>query len=112
MADLVDVATVSVLRTRWLRSTLTDRRFSLAVAHVEEPPAERVPTLPLVRRAFELRAVVTADDDCPAALAGLLDSGLVTQPGWRPRPVPVLHPPRPRLLTTLTLRQCALSVRR
>ena len=52
--DLVDVETVSVLRTRWLRRTLTEQRFSTAISHLQQLGFERVPTLRLVPRAFEL----------------------------------------------------------
>lgn len=46
--DLVDVETVSVLRKRWLRRTLTEERFSTAIAHLHQLGFERVPTLRLV----------------------------------------------------------------
>ena len=42
--DLVDVETVSVLRKRWLRHTLTEERFSTAIAHLQQLSFERVPT--------------------------------------------------------------------
>lgn len=76
--DLVDVETVSVLRKRWLRRTLTDQRFSAAVGHLQQLPFERVPTRRLTRRAFELRTNVSAYDACYVALAELLDCELVT----------------------------------
>ena len=47
--DLVDVETVSVLRKRWLRRTLTDQRFATAIAHLQQLDFERVPALRLVR---------------------------------------------------------------
>jgi predicted nucleic acid-binding protein len=67
--DLVDVETVAVLRRRWLRRTLTNERFATAVTHLAELSFERVPTLRLVSRAFELRANVGAYDACYVALA-------------------------------------------
>jgi predicted nucleic acid-binding protein len=67
--DLVDVETVAVLRRRWLRRTLTNERFATAVTHLAELSFERVPTLRLVSRAFELRANVDAYDACYVAHA-------------------------------------------
>ena len=79
--DLVDVETVSVLRNRWLRRTLTAQRFSTAIAHLQQLDFERVPTLRLVPRAFELRANVSAYDACYVALAEHLDCELITADG-------------------------------
>lgn len=76
--DLVDVETVSVLRKRWLRRTLSDKRFATAIAHLQQLGFERVPTLRLVQRAFELRANVSAYDACYVALAERLDCELIT----------------------------------
>jgi len=77
--DLVDVETVSVLRKRWLRRTLTDQRF--ATAHLQQLDFERVPTLRLVARTFELRANVSAHDACYVALAERLGCELITVDG-------------------------------
>lgn len=79
--DLVDVETVSVLRKRWLRRTLTEQRFATAVAHLQRLGFERVPTLRLMPRAFELRANVSVYDACYVALAELLGYELVTVDG-------------------------------
>jgi len=79
--DLVDIETVSVLRKRWLRRTLTEQRFSTAISHLQQLGFERVPTLRLVPRAFELRANVSAYDACYIALAEHLDCELVTADG-------------------------------
>lgn len=76
--DLIDVETVSVLRKRWLRSTLTDQRFAAALAHLQQLGFERAPTLRLMPRAFELRANVSAYDACYVSLAEQLDCELVT----------------------------------
>ncbi len=76
--DLIDVETVSVLRKRWLRRTLTEARFATALTHLQQLDFERVPTLRLVGRAFELRANVSAYDSCYVALAEALDCELVT----------------------------------
>jgi predicted nucleic acid-binding protein len=76
--DLVDVETTSVLRKRWLGGILSDRRFAVAVEDLEDLALDRYPTLPLVRRAYELRANVTAYDATYIALAELLGCELLT----------------------------------
>ncbi len=76
--DLVDVETVAVLRKRWIAGDLTDERFSEAVDDLQDLDLARYPALPLMRRAFELRANVTAYDAVYVALAELLDCTLVT----------------------------------
>nr|WP_246328056.1 type II toxin-antitoxin system VapC family toxin [Garicola koreensis] len=79
--DLVDVETVSVLRKRWLRGTLTEQRFVAAINHLQQLSFARVPTLRLVPRAFELRANVSSYDACYVALAERLGCELVTADG-------------------------------
>ena len=79
--DLVDVETVSVLRRRLRAGDLTARRFSVAVDDLADLPMLRLPTLPLMRRAYELRANVTADDATYVALAEQLDWVLLTADG-------------------------------
>lgn len=86
--DLVDVETVSVLRRRWLAGDLTARRFSTAVDDLADLAMARMPTLPLMRRAFELRPSITASDASYVALAEHLgwvlltaDSRLARAPG-------------------------------
>ncbi len=79
--DLVDVETVAVLRKRWLHRTLTEQRFRIAVAHLQQLSFERAPTLRLMPRAFELRANVSAYDACYVALAEYLDCELITSDG-------------------------------
>ncbi len=76
--DLLDVETISVLRKRWLAGTLSAQRFAQAVDDLEQLAIERVPTLRLMRRAYELRANVTAHDAAYVALAELLDCELLT----------------------------------
>ncbi len=76
--DLVDVETVAVLRKRWLAGTISGSRFSTAIADLEQLGISRYPTLPLMRRAFELRANVTAYDASYVALAELLGCELLT----------------------------------
>ena len=76
--DLVDVETVAVLRRRWLAGDLTARRFSAAVDDLEDLDLARFPTLPLMRRAYELRANLTSYDAAYVALAEQLDCTFVT----------------------------------
>jgi len=76
--DLVDVETVAVLRKRWLARTLSERRFAAALDDLADIGIDRYPTLPLMRRAFELRANVTAYDAAYVALAEGLGCDLLT----------------------------------
>jgi len=76
--DLVDVETVAVLRKRWLAGTVTAHRFAAAVDDLESLPIDRYPTLSLMRRAYELRANITAYDAAYVALAEALHCELVT----------------------------------
>ena len=76
--DLVDVQTTAVLWRRWLAGTITDKRFEQAIEDLIDMPLARFPTLGLMRRAFELRANVTAYDACYVALAEALDWPLCT----------------------------------
>lgn len=75
--DLVDVETTAVLRKRWLARTLSDQRFAVAIEDLEDLELDRYPALPLMRRAFELRANVTYDS-AYIALAELLGCELLT----------------------------------
>ena len=76
--DLVDVETTSVLRRWWLAGDLTARRFSSAVEDLEDLDLARFPAMPLMRRAYELRANVTPYDAAYVALAEALECPLVT----------------------------------
>ena len=76
--DLVDVESVSVLRRRWLAGDLSDERFRFAVDDLLALPITRFPVGPLMVRAFELRANITAYDACYVALAEALDCPLIT----------------------------------
>jgi predicted nucleic acid-binding protein len=76
--DVVDVEAVSVLRKRWLAGDLTAPRFRSAVDDLDDLPIDRYPSYPLVRRAYELRANVSAYDAAYVALAEALDCPLVT----------------------------------
>lgn len=70
-----------MLRKRWLRGTLTEHRFSTAITHLRQLSFERVPTLRLMPRAFELRANVSAYDASYVALAEYLNGELITCDG-------------------------------
>lgn len=76
--DLVDVETVAVLRKRWLARAITDERFDEAITDLQRLAFDRVPTLRLLRRAYELRANVTAHDATYIVLAEALGCELVT----------------------------------
>lgn len=76
--ELVDVETVSVLRKRWLAGTLSDGRFAAAVDDLMDLDVERYPALPLLRRAYELRANVSTYDAAYVALAEGLACALLT----------------------------------
>ncbi|HEX6676536.1 MAG TPA: type II toxin-antitoxin system VapC family toxin [Actinomycetes bacterium] len=76
--DLVDVETVAVLRKRWLARAITDRRFAAAIDDLADLAVDRYPMLPLMRRAYELRANLTAYDAAYVALAEGLDCALLT----------------------------------
>jgi len=76
--DLVDVETVAVLRKRWLAGSVSDRRFSSAVQDLEDVDLDRYPTLRFMRRAWELRANVTAYGAAYVALAEILNCDLWT----------------------------------
>ena len=76
--ELVDLETVSVLRKRWLTGTLSDSQFSAAIEDLMDLDVERYPGLPLLRRAYELRANVSAYDAAYVALAEGLACPLLT----------------------------------
>jgi predicted nucleic acid-binding protein len=76
--DLADAETAAVLRKRWLSGHLTVTRFGEALDDLAAPPLDRYPTLPLLPRAFELRANVTVYDSTYVALAEALGCPLVT----------------------------------
>ncbi len=79
--DLVDVETVAVLRKRWIAGSMSDDRFAEAIDDLEAIELERYPTLPLMRRSYELRANVTAYDATYIALAEVLGCELLTGDG-------------------------------
>ena len=76
--DLVDVETLAVLRKRWLAGTISERRLASALDDLDAIELDRYPTLPMVRRGFDLRANVTAYDAMYVALAEALRCGLLT----------------------------------
>ena len=76
--DLVDVETVAVLRKRWLAGTVTGQRFAAAVEDLGQLDLDRYPVLRFMRRAYELRANVTAYDSAYVALAEELGCELLT----------------------------------
>lgn len=88
--DLVDVETMAVLRKRWIAGSISDARFAAAVEDLAALEVDRYPALRFLRRAFELRASVTAYDAVYVALAEVLgcelwtaDRRLASAPGTR-----------------------------
>jgi predicted nucleic acid-binding protein len=79
--DLIDVEVVAVLRKRWLSRTISAQRFATAITDLEDLDFDRYPALRFMRRAYELRANVTAYDATYVALAELLDCELLTGDG-------------------------------
>lgn len=47
-----------MLRKHWLVGTLSDERFAAAIEGLGDLELDRYPALPLIRRAYELRANV------------------------------------------------------
>lgn len=76
--DLVDVETVAVARKRWVAGALSARGFKAVVTDLADLALARYPTLPLMPRAYELRANVTPYDAAYVALAEILDCPLLT----------------------------------
>lgn len=76
--DLIDVETVAVFRKRWMAGSISEQHFSDAIEDLEDLALERFPTLPLMRRAFELRENVTPYDSVYVALAEHLRCPLLT----------------------------------
>lgn len=76
--DLAYVETVAVVRKRWLRGVIDAARCQEAVEDLMILPLSVYPTLPLIVRAFELRANVTTYEACYVALAETLQCELVT----------------------------------
>jgi predicted nucleic acid-binding protein len=76
--DLVDLESVAVLRRRWLAGTISERRFLAAIGDLEAIEIDRFPTLPLVHRAYGLRANMSAYDATYIALAEVLGCELLT----------------------------------
>jgi len=76
--DLADVETVAVLRKRWIAGTVSEERFAAAVDDLGQLDMDRYPALRFMRRAYELRANVTAYDSVYVALAETLDCELLT----------------------------------
>jgi predicted nucleic acid-binding protein len=81
-----------VLRKRWPAGTLDETRLAEAVEDLGALPFRRWPELPLLRRAFELRANLTAYDALYVTLAEGLDCPLVTADARLGR-APGLHCP-------------------
>ena len=67
-----------MLRKRWLTGSVSDRRFAAAVDDLGQLDLDRYPALPFMRRAYQLRANVTAYDSAYVVLAETLGCELLT----------------------------------
>ncbi|MCY4272553.1 MAG: type II toxin-antitoxin system VapC family toxin [bacterium] len=76
--DLISAEVVSVLRKWWQKRHLSDENMREAIANLTELDVAYYPTLPLMSRAYELRANLTPYDAAYAALAEMLDCPLLT----------------------------------
>jgi len=76
--DHVDLEVTSVLRGRHAGGHISARRAELALADLAALPMDRVPTLRLIARCWELRDNLTVYDAAYVALAEVLDAPLLT----------------------------------
>lgn len=76
--DLVDLEVTSVLRGRLAGGHLDSRRADLALTDLLALPLDRVPSLRLIARCWELRDNLTVYDGAYVALAEALAVPLVT----------------------------------
>ena len=76
--DLADAEAGAVLRKRWIAGTISTDDLEAAIDDLAALPFRRYPAVPLLRRAFELRATVTVYDALYVALAESLDCALLS----------------------------------
>jgi predicted nucleic acid-binding protein len=76
--DLLRVEVVSALRRQQLHGSLTATQARHALDDLLDVPLLVYPTVPLLRRAWDLRSNLTAYDACYVALAEALDCPLLT----------------------------------
>jgi predicted nucleic acid-binding protein len=76
--DIADLETVSALRKLWQAGKLDVRQFRVAVDDLVALPLTRYPSLPLLRRVYQLRENLTPYDACYVALAEGLGCPLYT----------------------------------
>ncbi len=77
--DLIVFEVLAVLRRATLNTELPAKRATAAVDDLADLPLELFPSLPLTRRAWELRHNLTAADALFVALAERLDEPLATK---------------------------------
>jgi predicted nucleic acid-binding protein len=77
--DLIVFETLAVLRRATLRGTISERRAESALEDLGDLPVELFGSLPLRRRAWDLRANLTAADALFVALAEQLEEPLATK---------------------------------
>ena len=76
--DVLRVEVASVLRRHAHAGHLTPEQADAALDDLVDFPITVVPTVPLLRRVWELRQNLTTYDGCYVALAEAVDSTLVT----------------------------------
>lgn len=76
--DLLNTEVLQVIRRYERRHVIDETRSREAMADLADLPIARYPTLPLLERAWSMRANVTAYDAMYVALAEALDTPLVT----------------------------------
>lgn len=76
--DILDVEVASAVRGLWLGGTLDDQQLTRATSDLARMRVERHPSAPLIPRALEMRANLTAYDATYVALAEILGCTLVT----------------------------------
>lgn len=79
--ELIDLEVVSTIRRAARAGGLDDRRSSQALTDLAALPLRRIPHLPLLSRAWQLRDNLTAYDAAYVALAEALDALLLTADG-------------------------------
>lgn len=77
--DLVIFETLAVLRRETLRGVVADERAASAIEDLGDVPVEMFPSMPLRRRAWSLKANMTAADALFVALAEQLGEPLATK---------------------------------
>lgn len=76
--DLIDVETAAVFRKHWRMGTLSSGRYRDSLRSLRDLSLERVPSLHLLERGYELRENVSSYDAVYVALAEVLECEFLT----------------------------------